>query len=279
MNRISCNIIRDLMILYDDNVCSEESRQMVEEHIAECGECRKIYQNARADLPNISLKRDEEEAGVDEADELREIARRACRKLERKITYRHILTVGIALFVIVIGFTFWTEWLKYQINVVPPEDVWVTELYELESGDIYCTFKCKGSFTYVNTSGILVPDGKRLQDYDEGWQEIYFQSSRPFDNAADCEVYKDEVSVVFPTEIKEGDTIERNEEGEWIYPDGYTRICTSIYYGRGSKEDRLLVWEQGQKIKPAPRDVEKRVREQGFIFNEENCYRGEMILE
>ena len=30
MRKIPCHIIQDLMVLYEDNVCSEESRQMVE---------------------------------------------------------------------------------------------------------------------------------------------------------------------------------------------------------------------------------------------------------
>lgn len=278
MGKIPCNIIRDLMVLYEDNVCSEESRQMVEEHIAECEECRELYQTARAKLPDISLSGDGKN-GRDGADELREIARRACKKLERKITYRHILAVAITLFVIVIASTVWTEWLQYQVNVVPPEDIQVTELYELESGDIYCTFQCKGTFDYVNTSGIMVPDGKRLEDYDAGWQEVYFQYSKPFESVIDELSYGDTVSIVFPTWVEVGNIIEQNEEGEWVYPNGYRRGCTSIYYGKGDREDQLLVWEQGQKIKPAPADVEKRVKEQGYIFTAGGCFRSEMILQ
>lgn len=35
-----CDIIRDLLPLYHDNVCSDESRREVEEHLAECESCR-----------------------------------------------------------------------------------------------------------------------------------------------------------------------------------------------------------------------------------------------
>ena len=34
-----CNIIKDLLPLYAENLCSAESRQMVAEHIAQCSEC------------------------------------------------------------------------------------------------------------------------------------------------------------------------------------------------------------------------------------------------
>ena len=38
---MKCEIIRDLIPLYLDKVCSEDSRKLVEEHLAECSECRK----------------------------------------------------------------------------------------------------------------------------------------------------------------------------------------------------------------------------------------------
>ncbi len=34
-----CNVIKDLLPLYADDICSEDSRQMVEEHLCECEEC------------------------------------------------------------------------------------------------------------------------------------------------------------------------------------------------------------------------------------------------
>ena len=38
---MKCEIIRDLIPLYLDKVCSEDSRKLVEEHLAECSECKK----------------------------------------------------------------------------------------------------------------------------------------------------------------------------------------------------------------------------------------------
>lgn len=51
--KYSCDMIRDLLSLYCDNVCSEDSRRAVEEHLAECGECqielKKIKDNTYTD--------------------------------------------------------------------------------------------------------------------------------------------------------------------------------------------------------------------------------------
>lgn len=38
--KMNCNIIRDLLPLYVEGIASEESRELVEEHLEECGECR-----------------------------------------------------------------------------------------------------------------------------------------------------------------------------------------------------------------------------------------------
>ena len=40
--KTDCNIIRDLLPLYADDVCSKESRALVDEHLQECPECREL---------------------------------------------------------------------------------------------------------------------------------------------------------------------------------------------------------------------------------------------
>lgn len=37
--KLNCNVIRDLLPLYADQICSDESRELVEEHLAECVDC------------------------------------------------------------------------------------------------------------------------------------------------------------------------------------------------------------------------------------------------
>ena len=47
MNKISCNIIRDILPLYVDGVVSEDTRAMAAEHLEQCGECRKQYESMK----------------------------------------------------------------------------------------------------------------------------------------------------------------------------------------------------------------------------------------
>ena len=42
--KITCNIIEDLLPLYVDDMVSEDSRKLVEEHLKECPACRKMQE-------------------------------------------------------------------------------------------------------------------------------------------------------------------------------------------------------------------------------------------
>lgn len=44
MDKIPCEIIRDLIPLVADHAASKESEKLVQEHIAECGSCRALLQ-------------------------------------------------------------------------------------------------------------------------------------------------------------------------------------------------------------------------------------------
>ena len=46
-----CSVIRDLLPLYQDGVCSPESRQLVEEHLEECETCRAEWERMSAPIP------------------------------------------------------------------------------------------------------------------------------------------------------------------------------------------------------------------------------------
>ena len=58
---IPCDTIRDLLPLYHDEVCSQESRKLVEEHLAGCESCRaelaKTGEGMEIFLPEESFRR------------------------------------------------------------------------------------------------------------------------------------------------------------------------------------------------------------------------------
>ena len=38
-----CSLIQDLLPLYHDGVCSEESNKIIEAHLSECSSCKDYY--------------------------------------------------------------------------------------------------------------------------------------------------------------------------------------------------------------------------------------------
>ena len=43
--KYNCDLISDLLPLYEDGICSEVSRKIVDEHLEECPECKKLLKN------------------------------------------------------------------------------------------------------------------------------------------------------------------------------------------------------------------------------------------
>ncbi|NBI82762.1 zf-HC2 domain-containing protein [Clostridiaceae bacterium] len=72
MNKISCEIVRDLLPLYADDAVSDASRALVEAHLEACENCRKVLENCRAQvkIPPEST-----------ADPLKKVKRRQIRRI------------------------------------------------------------------------------------------------------------------------------------------------------------------------------------------------------
>ena len=49
--KISCNIIRDLLPLYAEDLASEDTRTLVDEHLCDCAECTGILESMKQNTP------------------------------------------------------------------------------------------------------------------------------------------------------------------------------------------------------------------------------------
>ena len=62
--KISCDIIKDLLPLYYDGVCSADSKVMIEAHLAQCADCRAELAEMGKELPVSSKEQNLLEAKV-----------------------------------------------------------------------------------------------------------------------------------------------------------------------------------------------------------------------
>ena len=57
--KITCNVIKDLLPLYIDNVCSDDTKILVEEHLKECEACQLLYKRMEKDIfSNVTLTKE-----------------------------------------------------------------------------------------------------------------------------------------------------------------------------------------------------------------------------
>lgn len=90
---INCKIVQDLLPLYHDGVCSEESRKLVEEHLSQCENCKRMLSEMDGEWV---LSKEE----TNELKPLREI-KKAVKKGKRKALFTG---VAIAMTVVVLLF-------------------------------------------------------------------------------------------------------------------------------------------------------------------------------
>ena len=58
--KTDCEVIRDLLPLYADDICSDKSRSMIEEHLSECPECSGMLEKLRANEIEEGLKEEKD---------------------------------------------------------------------------------------------------------------------------------------------------------------------------------------------------------------------------
>ena len=93
-----CAIINDLLPLYADGVCSEESRQAVMEHLKDCACCRKEYEKMELYAAQ-NKKYDSAQAKLTTF-----ISTDSLIKVRRELLIKRILTAAVAV-LLVIGLT------------------------------------------------------------------------------------------------------------------------------------------------------------------------------
>ena len=56
--RLPCEVVRDLLPLYTEDMISPESRRLTEEHLAECGKCRAVLDEMGVKTPDVQFRMD-----------------------------------------------------------------------------------------------------------------------------------------------------------------------------------------------------------------------------
>lgn len=169
-----CGIIRDLLPLYIDEVCNEESKQAVENHLSECEKCRNYYESMKSTEGFVAKENDNSE-DMKMANNLKNVK----SKINKKI--RNIVLGAVAAMVfVIVGVTLL---FNVALKEVSPDDVIVSaNVYSFEE--------------LIENPASNVPNSESVT--------IYSDDS---DNSQKIEVRIPEIGEITVTE----DTIEKNK--------------------------------------------------------------------
>ena len=122
-NDIPCNVIVDLLPLYKENICSGETKELVEEHLRSCEECRQLCEQ-------LNVPHNENKNMPDEAETFKKVG----KKLKRGRIYRRVLIFLFAAFSVVN-----VAWLKLKFFPYKDYAFGMIE-YDTDEGKLYQEF-------------------------------------------------------------------------------------------------------------------------------------------
>ena len=229
----NCEIIRDLLPLYRDDVCSPASKALVEAHLNECPECRKALEAIEAEVsaPTTSM----------------EESYRAWRKLQRKILFKRLKIAALVVVLLVVavgGGMFGYE--QYMIYTYPMDvnEVEITALYRLEDGRIYMALQGTEHNLYGGLFGPEVPDNDANQY--SGTMRFEPCWSRIGDKGIDY--HRTEFEYVIPA-------------SEIWFSKGEIYELTTERIEIISGDQRRLVCEFDDELPAAPQEIEFRAKQ------------------
>lgn len=123
MTNLPCEVIRDLLPLYVDGVCSEESKAAVEAHLESCESCKAEYQR----LLDAEKMIPEQEMNLTQAEE-KQI--KALRRVKRNLNKRRVLAVVLTA-VVLLGIGIGLYMLTGAARVILPYDATKIRIEEM----------------------------------------------------------------------------------------------------------------------------------------------------
>lgn len=244
MDRMHCDIVKDLLPLYVDDVCSEKSKREIEKHLEECEDCRCYYEMLKEDNPKV--EKDWTSSNLLEGEFIQAIE----KKIKHKITLDMVIAGFIVFLVCAIGGILYKDYVYIHepgfemfglIDTrLETEDISIDQLYQLESGEIFFNVESEKKFTWPYTV---------VAEYDEEKGIYYSKGMFTYswwnDHIEQSGTLKESAFICSP--IAKGDGRISHE------------ISEIRFEGKG--DESIVIWEKGQQLEPAPEEVEREVEE------------------
>jgi hypothetical protein len=223
MSKVSCEIIKDILPLYYDNVCSDDSKRMVEEHLFGCDCCKIELDRLQT---NFKLPKEEIEKNKNDSNVIKNISS-FWNRSRVKSFIKGVIISAVLFSLIILGYYGLFHW---HITNVPTDVVEIKNVSEL--GDDKIVYH------------IELTDGYSLNRIDFHMDEngnFYLTPLRPIIKSKAQPPY----TMVKGYEYFDFKFHERNHNGEEI---------KAVYYG--TPKDNVLIWKKGMDLPKASEEIE-----------------------
>ena len=144
---MNCNIVKDLIPLYIDGCCSEESEKIVKEHIRDCDDCKKLLEDMKSPSDIVTVSESPKTFS-----KLNDWKASVLQSVLLFLSFA-LITVGVALEARTpsgIGNGFWA------LNLVIPATGFMLSLANWYFIRVYKSRKCFSNYSLIATLGITL---------------------------------------------------------------------------------------------------------------------------
>ena len=222
--RLPCDLIQDLLPLYHDEVCSQTSREAVEDHLQDCPACQRVLDTMGGELLTPAEKEEEKE--------LRPLAE-WWQKQKKK---NHLNAIVYTMFLVIIlgvGYYFATWYISIPI---PADQIEISHVYQLSDGRIsfnaYVEGGCYSWYMEQDEDGTMyIIPKRRFPGISDGGNSLWWNNNMDF----------------YPAGSDRGPSSPLAN----FEPDAE---ITAVYMGPAGKG--ILVWEEGDVVPKASQEWE-----------------------
>lgn len=217
MNKLDCNVISDLLPLYIDEACSEESRKLVDQHLEECEKCRETLQQMKTEIKLPA------EAGN---------AQNSLRRIKKLLKKKYIIfaVAAAAITAACMGFSFCMQMIETPIEYQDAKVSVVQNKKEPSQYDLVFNgqqYGCLyGEFINLKEDDNAIYQAEVIHTVSTPWTRIF--QRKPFKNAV-MDSYSADPDAV--------DGSATDDSGKKKY-----FKTVAVYYQATPADDRRLLW-------------------------------------
>ncbi|WP_025025951.1 zf-HC2 domain-containing protein [Caldalkalibacillus mannanilyticus] len=223
MSKVSCEIIKDMLPLYYDSVCSDDSRRMVEEHLSKCNNCKMELEKIQDEIhiPEKDIIENRKDSNV-----IKNISI-SWKKIRLKSFIKGGIISALLITTIILGYVGLFNW---EITSVATDVVEISDISEMEDGKIVYYAEINDGYSLNRIKYDMDNEGN-----------FYITPLRPIIKKESQPPYALEKMYDF-IDIKNQELVRGKE-------------IKTIYYG--TPKDKILIWEKGMELPKTSAEVKK----------------------